>query len=195
MAAKKKPKKRSYGALLIEALEEAVAIEQGLVQPVKVTRLTARKATAAPAPTFSGAQIITMRQAVGLSQAVFAEALNVSLDTVRSWEQDRRPPSGAALRLLELSAKHPEWLRESIALRATGSGTTVARTDELNALAAKLDETLRIARESQALIVAQITTTMTPFRPALPVTNAVLPSESTRAGATISEKALDPLMH
>ena len=160
MGARKKTAKRSYGALLIEALEEAVAVEHGLAAPARVTRLTARQAAAEPAPAFTGRQIIALRTAIGFSQALFADALNVSAETVRSWEQDRRPPSGAAQRLLELAARHPEWLRESVASRSDPATRADARTQEFEGLAASVAETLRITRDSHAILVAQITTTL-----------------------------------
>ena len=43
-----------------------------------------------------------------LSQPVFADLLNVSPETVKSWEQGKNYPAGAAVRLLQVAEKHPE---------------------------------------------------------------------------------------
>ena len=43
-------------------------------------------------------------------QPVFAALLNVPLATARSWEQGKRKPSGAALRLLDLARQRPKIL-------------------------------------------------------------------------------------
>ena len=41
-----------------------------------------------------------VRARTGLSQAAFADCINVPVATIRNWEQGRRPPSGAARALL-----------------------------------------------------------------------------------------------
>ena len=37
-----------------------------------------------------------VRKRLGLSQAEFSERIDVSLDTIRNWEQGKRSPTGAA---------------------------------------------------------------------------------------------------
>jgi putative transcriptional regulator len=44
-------------------------------------------------------------------------ALNVSAETVRAWEQGKREPDGAALRLLQIAEQHPEWIMETVSIR------------------------------------------------------------------------------
>ncbi len=56
--------------------------------------------------------IAKMREKTGLSQARFAELLDVSLRTLPDWEQGRRSPSGAARTLLMIAAKNPAVLFE-----------------------------------------------------------------------------------
>lgn len=51
-----------------------------------------------------------IRRRLNVSQPVFAALLNVPLATARSWEQGKRRPSGAALRLLDLARHRPEIL-------------------------------------------------------------------------------------
>ncbi len=55
-------------------------------------------------------EITQLRQRLGVSQAVFAALLNVPRPTAISWESGSREPSGAALKLLRLAARHPKLL-------------------------------------------------------------------------------------
>jgi DNA-binding transcriptional regulator YiaG len=50
----------------------------------------------------------------GVSQARFAEALGISVDTVQNWEQERRHPDGPAKALLRLLARHPALLMRDL---------------------------------------------------------------------------------
>jgi DNA-binding transcriptional regulator YiaG len=54
-----------------------------------------------------------IRNRLGVSQDRFARALNVSVSSVRAWEQGLRQPEGPTLRLLELADRHPEILMET----------------------------------------------------------------------------------
>jgi putative transcriptional regulator len=54
-----------------------------------------------------------IRARMGLTQEQFAEALCISVKTLRNWEQGRREPSGPAMRLLQIASKHPEVLVEA----------------------------------------------------------------------------------
>lgn len=54
--------------------------------------------------------VVNIRLRSGLTQAQFASILGVSKRTLEQWEQGRREPSGAALSLLKIAAKHPEVL-------------------------------------------------------------------------------------
>ena len=58
--------------------------------------------------------IVALRRFVGLTQEEFAEALSISVHTLRNWEQDRRSPEGPALALLRVAARHPRVLRENL---------------------------------------------------------------------------------
>jgi len=49
-----------------------------------------------------------VRMRLGFSQAEFASRINVSLDTIRNWEQGKRHPTGAAKALLKVLDKAPE---------------------------------------------------------------------------------------
>ena len=61
-----------------------------------------------------GKDIVALRRFVGLSQTRFAEALGISVHTLRNWEQDRRRPEGPALALLRIAARHPRIIRENL---------------------------------------------------------------------------------
>ena len=62
----------------------------------------------------SGADISALRRFVGLTQAQFAQALGISVHTLRNWEQDRRQPDGPAIALLRIAARHPRVIRENL---------------------------------------------------------------------------------
>ena len=55
------------------------------------------------------AQIVReVRARCGLTQAAFAESIEVPLETVRNWEQGKRSPRGPARALLKLIDRAPE---------------------------------------------------------------------------------------
>jgi len=49
-----------------------------------------------------------VRRRLGFSQAEFVDRIDVSLDTIRNWEQGKRSPTGAAKALLKVLDKAPE---------------------------------------------------------------------------------------
>ena len=53
-----------------------------------------------------------IRQKANLSQSQFARAIGISINTLKSWEQGQRQPSGSARVLLDLLAKRPELITE-----------------------------------------------------------------------------------
>ena len=62
----------------------------------------------------SGEDVLALRKFVGLSQVDFAEALGISVYTLRNWEQNRRMPEGPALALLRIAARHPRIIRSNL---------------------------------------------------------------------------------
>jgi len=66
----------------------------------------------------SGEDIAALRRFVGLSQADFARAMEISVHTLRNWEQGRRKPEGPALALLKIAARHPRIIRENLSSAA-----------------------------------------------------------------------------
>jgi putative transcriptional regulator len=55
-------------------------------------------------------KISRIRKSMRLSQAVFAQLLNVSVTSVRHWEQGVREPSGSTKVLLDLLSRNPHAL-------------------------------------------------------------------------------------
>ena len=49
-----------------------------------------------------------VRKRLGLTQLEFSNRIDVSLDTIRNWEQGKRCPTGAAKALLKILNKSPE---------------------------------------------------------------------------------------
>lgn len=62
----------------------------------------------------SGEDISALRRFVGLTQAQFAQAMGISVHTLRNWEQGRRRPDGPAVALLRIAARHPRIIRENL---------------------------------------------------------------------------------
>lgn len=61
-----------------------------------------------------GDDVIALRRFIGLTQVELAEALGISVHTLRNWEQGRRYPEGPALALLRIAARHPKLIRENL---------------------------------------------------------------------------------
>jgi len=62
----------------------------------------------------SGQDISALRRFVGLTQVRFAQAIGISVHTLRNWEQGRRHPEGPAIALLRIAARHPQIIRENV---------------------------------------------------------------------------------
>lgn len=88
----------------VETVRDAVTGQR------KVTLRTTEVRLPKPAPGVSPKQVERIRARLNVSQQVFAGMLNVPKVTAVSWENGRRKPSGAALRLLQILDKHPEVL-------------------------------------------------------------------------------------
>jgi putative transcriptional regulator len=62
----------------------------------------------------SGEDIAALRRFIGLTQAQFAQAMSISVHTLRNWEQGRRHPEGPAIALLRIAARHPRIIRGNL---------------------------------------------------------------------------------
>jgi putative transcriptional regulator len=76
-------------------LEQVLAHGRGEL-PLKTTMLPA------PPPPASRSKVIALRRKLGMSQSVFAAALNVPTEVVEGWESGTRKPARSELRLIEL---------------------------------------------------------------------------------------------
>jgi putative transcriptional regulator len=90
-----------------QALRDALAYEQGKAVDFRTTELPA------PAKPLRPREIRAIRESMHASQVKFAKLLNVSPNTVESWEQGVRQPRHAALKLLAIAQRHPEILLEA----------------------------------------------------------------------------------
>ena len=81
--------------------------------PVPRPTITARQVSTTLPMRIPADRIREIRRSLDMSQRVFADVLNVSLATVRSWEQGVRIPDGASLRLLSIAERYPETIIEA----------------------------------------------------------------------------------
>ena len=89
---------------LRESLQDALAFEHGRRADLRVTELPPRPRKLRPT------DIRNIRRSLNASQVLFARFLNVSPNTIRSWEQGTRRPQGADLKLLAIAKKNPQAL-------------------------------------------------------------------------------------
>ena len=62
----------------------------------------------------SGEDIAALRTFVGLTHVEFARAIQISVHTLRNWEQGHRKPEGPAIALLRIAARHSRIIRENL---------------------------------------------------------------------------------
>lgn len=84
-------------------LEEAIAYEQGTLE-AKTSKLTVQ-----PVSHYNAEEIKNIRINAGMTQAIFAEFMGVSVKTVEAWEAGRNHPIGSACRLLYLTKADPAF--------------------------------------------------------------------------------------
>ena len=87
-----------------ESLHGALAFERGEPVDLRISELPS-----AP-PKMHPRDIREIRRSLHASQVLFARFLNVSPNTVRSWEQGTRRPQGADLKLLSIAKSNPQAL-------------------------------------------------------------------------------------
>ena len=84
-------------------LKEAVKIVKGISGPKSVYVV------------LSPAEIRTIRKSVNMSQAVFARSFQLSLDTLKGWEQGKRKPDAAAANFLRMIKADPKFVQRTLA--------------------------------------------------------------------------------
>ena len=83
-------------------LQEAVKVAKGTKVPKSVYVVLK--------PT----EIKAIRAGVGMSQSVFANTFQLSLDTLKGWEQGKRKPDAAAANFLRMIKANPELVERTL---------------------------------------------------------------------------------
>ena len=107
-------------------LEDAIRHAKG-----EITLKTTTLEMPDPPPAVQADELTEIRLENGMSQAVFAQVLNVSTKTVQSWEQGVRKPSQAALRLIQVFRQDPSGLLQIVGMSGSNgneTATTPSRT-------------------------------------------------------------------
>lgn len=101
----------SAGSKILAAIEEATELLRS--EGLGSRRLTVRTYRMPTAPrAYRPGDVKRVRELLGASQAVFARFLGVNVNTIRSWEQGKRPPQQIARRFLsEIEADPNYWRR------------------------------------------------------------------------------------
>lgn len=86
---------------LAESLEQMGEITRGERTPSREFHVDALK-------------VKDIRAATGLSQARFAQVIDVQIGTLRNWEQGRRSPTGPAKALLKAIHNDPEHVLKAL---------------------------------------------------------------------------------
>ncbi|MDD6995670.1 MAG: helix-turn-helix domain-containing protein [Candidatus Borkfalkiaceae bacterium] len=84
-------------------LEQAIEYEKGNLKAKKTTL------SVLPLESFTSKEIKEIRNNTGLTQALFAKYMGVSVKTVEAWESGKNHPEGAARRMLSLTRKDPDF--------------------------------------------------------------------------------------
>lgn len=128
------PGVRTHGSTREEAAamgDEVVAVVLGCLadagRPIPPPSPYSGSETEGQAPRFSPDRVREIRGRLDISQEQFARLLNVSLATVRAWEQGVWLPDGAAARLLSIAERYPEAVLEAASSSGLGSDHLVAR--------------------------------------------------------------------
>lgn len=99
-------RKRKVFEELRMALGDSLRYERGEAMDLRTTDVPA------PVKPITPGEIREIRISLHASQSLFAKLINVSANTVESWEQGVRRPRQAALKLLDIARRHPQVLLE-----------------------------------------------------------------------------------
>jgi putative transcriptional regulator len=88
-------------------------LDNNLKEAVKIAKgTTAAKSVYV---VLSPAEIKTIRKSVNMSQATFARSFQLSLDTLKGWEQGKRKPDVAAANFLRVIKADPNFVQRTLA--------------------------------------------------------------------------------
>ena len=65
---------------------------------------------AKPAPAVTAEEIVSLRESMNMSQAVFARQIRTSTETLRNWERSKAKPNAQAALLIKLVQKYPDMV-------------------------------------------------------------------------------------
>jgi len=94
---------------MTDAEIEAAALTDPDAQPMTADQLANAKPVA---------RVKTLRRALSMTQEEFAERFHLSLATVRDWEQGRTQPDQAASTYLEVIARNPKMIMQTLGTEA-----------------------------------------------------------------------------
>jgi DNA-binding transcriptional regulator YiaG len=118
------------GAEFIAGLETVLAtLQREGVESVKSKYGSHRPSSSIiELPSTTAADVAAARQALGVSQTIFAQILGASVQAVRAWEQGAKAPSGMARRLIGEIRHDPAYWRKRFSLPAVSKSKPAGRT-------------------------------------------------------------------
>jgi putative transcriptional regulator len=117
-------RQESLSARLEQGLNEGIRFAKGELELKTVTVVLSQ-----PAPEVGPDEVMRIRKQLNMSQPHFAMTLNVSSETVRSWESGRRSPSPPARRLLQLIRCNPHLITGTAMDSLKNKTTSGSQTD------------------------------------------------------------------
>ncbi|TAL38537.1 MAG: helix-turn-helix domain-containing protein [Alphaproteobacteria bacterium] len=97
------------GKSILKGLKEALEHDRG-------------QKTGARAHQFTAADVARIRKATGLSQEEFSQEFEISVSTLRKWEQGSRVPRGPAHVLLRVIERAPKTVLKALQVKADMRG-------------------------------------------------------------------------
>ncbi len=124
MKTKQKDMAKQIGAEMIAGMEQLLATLQAGGQKAVDEKygIPPPPGVAVPVPSAGKKDVKAARQALGVSQPVFALILGASVQAVRAWEQGTKPPSGVARRLIGEIRHDPAYWRKRFGLAEVEKG-------------------------------------------------------------------------
>jgi DNA-binding transcriptional regulator YiaG len=122
MKREKASHKSSFGKAVIDSLKEfIVAAERGEPITARTVKLDLEERT------YNRQEIKNIRGKLGVSQAVFAQLLSISVKTIQAWESGASSAPPLACRLLdEVDSDPMGWMRRRMARQSTTTPATQA---------------------------------------------------------------------
>jgi putative transcriptional regulator len=107
--------KKQKRSLFDELMEGMQALEDDRLGKITLNRIV-RKFPPAPPPTITADELLSLRERLRLSRAVFANYLRTNPRTLENWEQGRAKPNAQAALLIRLVEKFPDTVERLAAV-------------------------------------------------------------------------------